>query len=137
MPVGGANELTTGAINTQASAGIATSSETSTPIAILRTDMRNLLTASEPRNIPGTGGSRLIGEHLSARPPRPTQRLLRESSAKNIAMAKSVASVVICEGCGERVAEIVADDGRALCSRCHLTESGAGTSREAKPDPDQ
>ena len=66
-----------------------------------------------------------------------THMLLHKSRAKNIAMAKSVASVVICEGCGERVAEIVADDGRTLCSRCHLTESRAKTPREEKPDPDQ
>ena len=137
MSLGRGNELTTGAINTQMRTGTATSSETSTPIAILRKDMRNSLTASEPRNIPGTRGSRLVGEHLSARPPRATQMLRCESSAKNIAMAKSVASVVICEACGERVAEIVADDGRALCSRCHLTESRAKTPREEKPDPDQ
>ena len=35
-------------------------------------------------------------------------------------MAKDVASVVICEACGDRVAEIVAEDRRALCSECHL-----------------
>ncbi len=71
------------------------------------------------------------------RPPRVTQMLLRESRANHIAMEKGVASVVICEACGERVAEIVADDGRALCSRCHLTEGRAKTPREEKPDPDQ
>jgi hypothetical protein len=51
--VGVGNESTTGAINIQTSAGMATSSKTSTPIAILRKDMLDWLTASEARNIPG------------------------------------------------------------------------------------
>ena len=41
MSVGGGNEPTTGAINTQTSAGMATSSKTRTPIAIRRKDMLN------------------------------------------------------------------------------------------------
>jgi hypothetical protein len=53
MSVGRGNELTTGAIIIQTSMGMATSSKTSTPIAILRKDMLNYLTASEARNIPG------------------------------------------------------------------------------------
>ena len=46
-------------------------------------------------------------------------------------MAKDVASVVICEECGEQVAEVVVDAKRALCSECHLMESGT-RSRGAK-----
>ena len=96
-----------------------------------RTSPRNR--RASPRKYTGT--SQL--HSWFARPPRATPMLRRESRAKNIAMAKSVASVVICDGCGERVAEIVADDGRALCSRCHLTESRAKTPSEEKPNPDQ
>ena len=49
-------------------------------------------------------------------------------------MPKDVASVVICEACGEQVAEIVVDGKRALCSECHLLESGTRLRREEKTD---
>lgn len=49
-------------------------------------------------------------------------------------MPKDVASVVICEACGEQVAEIVVDKKRALCSECHLMESGTRLRREEKTD---
>ena len=52
-------------------------------------------------------------------------------------MAKDVASVVICEACGEHVAEIVVDEKRALCSECHLMESGTRLRREKKRDPQE
>jgi len=42
----------------------------------------------------------------------------------------------MCKTCGEHVAEIVAEDGRTLCSVCHLEERGAKTPREKKLDPD-
>jgi len=51
-------------------------------------------------------------------------------------MAKKVASVVICEACGEHVAEIVVDEKRALCSECHLLESGTRLRRQKKADPE-
>ena len=50
-------------------------------------------------------------------------------------MAKEVASVVICEACGEHVAEVVVDEKRALCSECHLMESGTKLRREKKTGP--
>jgi formylmethanofuran dehydrogenase subunit E len=49
-------------------------------------------------------------------------------------MAKEVATVVICEACGEHVAEIVVDENRALCSECHLLESGTRLRRDEKID---
>ena len=39
-------------------------------------------------------------------------------------MSESAVSVVICEACKGRVAEIIASDGRSLCSECHLAETG-------------
>jgi hypothetical protein len=51
-------------------------------------------------------------------------------------MAKDVASVVICDACGKQVAEIVVDEKRALCSECHLLESGTRLRREKKTDPE-
>jgi formylmethanofuran dehydrogenase subunit E len=51
-------------------------------------------------------------------------------------MAKDVASVVICEECGEHVAEVVGDAKRALCSECHLMESGTRSRREKKTGPE-
>ena len=63
-------------------------------------------------------------------------RHAQESRAKKLAMAKDVASVVICEACGEHVAEVVVDDGkRALCSECHLMESGTRLRCEKKTGP--
>jgi ribosomal protein S27AE len=52
-------------------------------------------------------------------------------------MAKEVASVVNCEACGEHVAEIVDHEKRALCSECHLLESGTRLRREKKTDPEE
>ncbi len=49
-------------------------------------------------------------------------------------MAKEVASVVICDACGEQVAEILVDEKRALCSECHLLESGTRLRREENTD---
>jgi formylmethanofuran dehydrogenase subunit E len=50
-------------------------------------------------------------------------------------MAKSSATVVICDACGERVAELVADDRRALCSECHLAVRREETPPEETPEP--
>lgn len=50
-------------------------------------------------------------------------------------MIETASRVVWCEACSERVAEIVAEDGRTLCSVCHLEERRAGAPREKKPDP--
>ncbi|NNE19504.1 MAG: hypothetical protein HKN10_13600 [Myxococcales bacterium] len=50
-------------------------------------------------------------------------------------MAKSSATVVFCEACGERVAELVDDDRRALCSECHLAARPEETPPEEEPDP--
>ncbi|MGB5546258.1 MAG: hypothetical protein WBM74_06775 [Polyangiales bacterium] len=52
-------------------------------------------------------------------------------------MAQDEASVVICEACGEHAAEIVVDGKRALCSECHLMESGTRLRREEKPEPEE
>ena len=61
-----------------------------------------------------------------------------ESRAKKCPMPKDVASVVICEACGEQVAEIVVDEKkRALCSECHLMESGTRLRREKKTDTEE
>lgn len=49
-------------------------------------------------------------------------------------MAKEVASVVICDACGKQVAEIVVDEKRALCSECHLLESGTRLRRDEKTE---
>jgi len=51
-------------------------------------------------------------------------------------MAKEVASVVICEACGEHVAEIVVDEKRALCSECHLKAAAPETPRGDESDED-
>ena len=50
-------------------------------------------------------------------------------------MAKSFATVVICDACGERVAEFVADDRRALCSECHLAVIREVAPPEEAPEP--
>lgn len=49
-------------------------------------------------------------------------------------MPKDVASVVICETCGEHVAEIVDDEKRALCSECHLLESATRLRHDEKTE---
>ena len=49
-------------------------------------------------------------------------------------MPKDVASVVICDACGEHVAEILVDEKRALCSECHLLERGTRLRRDEKID---
>ena len=41
-------------------------------------------------------------------------------------MTETAATVVICDACKSRVAEIVADDGRKLCSKCHLVTLNGG-----------
>ncbi len=64
-------------------------------------------------------------------------RHAQESRAKKCAMAQDEASVVICEACGEHAAEIVVDGKRALCSECHLMESGTRLRREEKPEPEE
>ena len=60
---------------------------------------------------------------------------LPKSRARAAAMAKSSATLVFCDACGERVAEIVADDRRALCSECHLAARQEETPPEEAPDP--
>jgi hypothetical protein len=50
-------------------------------------------------------------------------------------MAKSSATVVVCDACGERVAELVSDDRRALGSECHLAARWGETPPEETPDP--
>ncbi len=52
-------------------------------------------------------------------------------------MAKDVASIVICDECGNQVAEILVDGKRALCSECHLSEARAETSQEGESDPEK
>lgn len=52
-------------------------------------------------------------------------------------MAKDVASIVICEACGNEVAEILVDGERALCSECHLSEARAETSQDDESDPEK
>jgi formylmethanofuran dehydrogenase subunit E len=47
-------------------------------------------------------------------------------------MGEKAVTVVLCEACGERVAEIVAD-GRTLCSPCHLEETKGKAARDKKP----
>ena len=32
-------------------------------------------------------------------------------------------TVVMCQACGERVAEIIVDKRRSICSECHLRET--------------
>lgn len=71
-------------------------------------------------------------DRLNAWNPRHAQ----EPRAKKSAMPKDVASVVICEACGEHVAEVVVDAKRALCSECHLMESGTRLRREKKTGPE-
>ena len=44
--------------------------------------------------------------------------------ANNKAMAVDSGDVVMCEACKKRVAEVIAEDGRALCSLCHLEQAG-------------
>jgi len=51
-------------------------------------------------------------------------------------MSENAAEVVMCEGCGRRAAEIVADDGRDLCGECYLEEGSDKTPRKAKTKPD-
>jgi formylmethanofuran dehydrogenase subunit E len=51
-------------------------------------------------------------------------------------MPDEVASVVICDACGEQVAELVVDEKRALCSECHLMESGTSLRRQEETDLD-
>lgn len=63
--------------------------------------------------------------------------IVRQPRANHIAMAKGVASIVMCEGCREGVAELIADNGRMLCSECHLRQTKAETLREDKPDTDK
>ena len=63
-------------------------------------------------------------------------RHAQKSRAKKSAMPKDVASVVICEACGEQVAEIMVDGKRALCSECHLMESGTRLRCEKKTSPE-
>jgi len=52
-------------------------------------------------------------------------------------MTRSSVTVVVCDSCGERVAEIVAEDRRALCSECHLAERREKSPPEKKPDPSE
>jgi len=56
--------------------------------------------------------------------------------AINNAMSKSAISVVMCEACKERAAEIIAEDGRTQCSECHLAQSQAEPPREPVSDPE-
>jgi|GEM_PF-4133925 len=48
-------------------------------------------------------------------------------------MAEDKADLVICEACGKHVAEVVAEDGRGLCSLCQLDETGSKR-RSKAPD---
>jgi formylmethanofuran dehydrogenase subunit E len=56
--------------------------------------------------------------------------------AKKNSMRWKPVTVVKCERCQERVAEIVADDRRALCSPCHLKECEAKGAPETTPPPE-
>lgn len=49
-------------------------------------------------------------------------------------MTEDVASVVICDECGDRVAEIVVEEERALCAACHLKGEGIGAVSGASDD---
>jgi hypothetical protein len=57
--------------------------------------------------------------------------------ANNVAMTGSTLGVVVCEACRVRTAEIVADDGRTLCSECLLGETGRPAPRSEGPNPDE
>ena len=63
-----------------------------------------------------------------------TVLILGDVLAINNAMSESAISVVMCEACNERVAEIVAEDGRVSCSECHLGQSQAEPPREPVSD---
>ena len=52
-------------------------------------------------------------------------------------MAKDVASIVICDECGNQVAEILVDGKRALCSECHLRDARAKTPWDGESDPEK
>ena len=64
-------------------------------------------------------------------------RATRQTPCYSIAMGDDSATVVICEACGDRVAEIVAGDRRALCSECHLAENRPKTLRQEKRNPEE
>ena len=51
-------------------------------------------------------------------------------------MPEDKASVVICDAGGEQVAEILVGEKRALCSECHLLESGTSLRRPDETDLD-
>lgn len=50
------------------------------------------------------------------------------------AMTGNRANLVICVACEKRVAELIAEHGRVLCSVCKLEEMGARTGCEADGD---
>ena len=41
----------------------------------------------------------------------------------------------MCEACKGRVAEIIASDGRSLCSECHLAETGTRRPPKEESEP--
>ena len=51
-------------------------------------------------------------------------------------MPESPDEPIVCEACKERVAELFADDGRAVCSPCHLRENRTAPPRHKKLESD-
>lgn len=49
-------------------------------------------------------------------------------------MAEDVASIIVCEACGDRAAELIVDGGTALCSECHLRNAGSGADGDSDLD---
>ena len=52
-------------------------------------------------------------------------------------MAEDVATVVLCEKCGERTAEVVVDEKRAICGECFVQEQIHPTVRQDGSDTDE
>ncbi len=49
-------------------------------------------------------------------------------------MADDSVDLVMCAACEERVAELIAEDGRGVCSVCMLEEIDSNSNRDAKRD---
>ena len=47
-----------------------------------------------------------------------------------------MASIVICDECGNQVAEILVDGERALCGECHLRGARAETPQDGESNTD-
>ncbi|MGB5548309.1 MAG: hypothetical protein WBM74_17145 [Polyangiales bacterium] len=49
-------------------------------------------------------------------------------------MANDSVDLVMCAACQERVAELIAEGGRGVCSVCMLEEMNSNSNRDAKRD---